>query len=152
MSCEIEQDLTAFLDGELPELRAKQVEAHLPGCPSCAGTLSLIRRTVLQLAALPELSPSLALRRKVMARLDEPSGLTERLRALFRPAVLMPALGMAAAASVAVVLSVGPESRLDPEQMYVAMNMEMLEDFEVVGLEPEDVEVVTHLHELEALP
>lgn len=153
MSCQFEPDLTAFLDRELAPLRKKQLEAHLLSCGGCSATLSLLRRAVAQLSGLPELSPSFGLRRRVMARLEEPATLGEKLWALFRPSVLMPALGMAAAlATVAGLFATRPALKLDPEAVYLARNMEMIEDYEVLGLEPEDLELVENLHELEALP
>ena len=36
MSCGFEEDLTAYVDRELPPLRLRQVEEHLPSCPGCA--------------------------------------------------------------------------------------------------------------------
>ena len=76
----------------------------------------------------------------------------ERMRAWFRPGVLAPAgMALAAAAVVAVVLgqravTEGAEQRTE---LAVAENYELLSDYEVVGLSPEDLEVVEHLDQLQ---
>ncbi len=158
MSCAYEEDLTAYVDRELPELRARHLEAHLPGCGECQRTLDLLRRTLDQLAALPAFETSPALRRAVLNRIDEePRGLAALWNALLRPQVAGPVL--AAATAMGVVAAVGlrhhpgaPELA-DPAQLEVAANMEVLEDMDVVGLDnPDDLDVVAHLDELEATP
>lgn len=158
MSCEFEEELTAFVDGELPPLLAKQVEGHVAGCAECAATVRQVRGAAAQLSLLgaQASAPSPALRRAVLSRLAEPVGLAATLRAFWRPAVLLPGLGLAMAATVAVVvLAARPaEAPLDsPEQALFAQVGDELVDFDVVGLESlDDLEVVQHLHELEATP
>ena len=61
MSCPFEEDLTAYVDTELPPARRAEVEAHLRGCAGCQGTEALLRRTLARLAELPEPVPSTAL-------------------------------------------------------------------------------------------
>ncbi len=150
--CAFEDELTAFVDGELPALRHKQVEAHLAGCSSCSGTVALIRSALSTLSRLPAFEPSSAMRRAVLRRIDEPASALERLAAFFKP-LLMPALGMAAAALTVVVLAHRAQGDPpDAEAVFLAQNMEVLEDYEVLGLSPDDLDVVLHLHELEANP
>lgn len=154
MSCRHEEDLTAWVDGELPPLQARALETHVAGCDSCTATVALLRKTVALLPTLPALEPSAALRRKVLAQLDEPeSRLRAWLSSLLAPKVLAPALGVAAAAAVTwVALDRRATERLtfEPEQLAVAQNMEVLEDFEVLGLESaDDLEVVARLDELD---
>lgn len=161
MKCAFEQDLTAYLDRELPDLRARQLETHLSGCAGCQATVALLRGALAQVAVLaqapaPEASP--ALRRAVLSRLDEPPSGWERLRAWVRPQLWVPALGLAAAAALVVVLSgrtdlPSPEEVADPAELMVASNLEVLEDLDVVGLEStEDLDVIEHLDELEGTP
>ena len=52
MSCPFEEDLTAYVDGELPPARRAEVEAHLGGCAGCQGTEALLRSTVARMAEL----------------------------------------------------------------------------------------------------
>lgn len=156
MSCAFEEDLTAYLDGELPPARRQELERHLPGCASCGPTLAILRKHMPQLAALPAFEPSPQLRRAVMNALDdEPPGLFARLSAFFRPAVLVPSLGLAAALGVALFLA-RPEAPLDvadANQLELAANMEVVEDLEVLGMDnPSDLEVIEHLHEIEVTP
>ncbi len=154
MSCAFEEELTAYIDGELPPPRRAEVEAHLGTCADCRSTEALLRRTLAQLEALPEFKPSPDTRRAVLAKVDAlPLPLRERLKALLRPSVLVPSLGMAAAVGLAVIYS-GHESRsldvTDAGTLELAANLELVEDYDVVGLDSaEDMEVIEHLHELE---
>ena len=154
MSCSFEEDLTAYVDGELPSARRAELEAHLRGCAGCQGTEALLRRTVARLAELPEFTPSVSTRREVLAKVEAlPPPLRERLRALLRPTVLVPAAGLAAVAGLALYTTAPREPALevpDAGTLELAMNLEVVEDYDVVGLENgEDLEVIAHLHELE---
>jgi anti-sigma factor RsiW len=162
MSCAYEEDLTAYLDRELPDLRARQLEAHLPGCSDCPATLSLLKGAVERLSALPQVEASAALRRSVLHRIEVPASLWERVNGLFRPAVIAPALGLGMAAVVAVIWA-STQQRIDlrgvaelegdPQQLELAANLEVLEDLDVVGMEsPEDLEVIENLDQLEGTP
>ena len=153
MSCAFEEELTAYIDGELPAARRTEVEAHVGGCAACKSTEALLRRTVAGLALLPEFVPSADTRRAVLAKVDAlPPPLKERLLALLRPSVLVPSLGLAAALALAVYTS-GDGRRVDVTDegaLELAANMELMEDYDVVGLDSsEDMEVVANLHELE---
>lgn len=157
MSCRFEDDLTAYEDGELRAEDRQRLDAHLPGCEGCAAALSSIRRAGAVLAKLPEPQPSPALRRAVLSRLDQPapqerSWLREALTAR-RLAVTFGGAAAAAGLVFAVQLRQPDLQVSDPAQLELAANLELLEDFDVVGLEsPEDLEVVGQLHELEGRP
>jgi anti-sigma factor RsiW len=154
MSCPFEEDLTAYVDGELAAARRAEVAEHLGSCAGCQGTEALLRRTVARMAELPELTPSPATRRAVMAKLDAlPPTLGERLRGLLKPWVLVPTAGLAAVAGLALYTTAPREPALevtDAGTLELAMNLEEVEDYDVVGLESgEDLEVIENLHELE---
>jgi anti-sigma factor RsiW len=154
MSCPFEEDLTAYVDEELPAARRTEVATHLSGCAECQGTEALLRRTVARMAELPEFIPSTSTRREVLAKVEAlPPPLRERLRALLRPTVLVPTAGLAAVAGLALYTTAAREPTLDVADagtLELAMNLEVVEDYEVLGLdESEDLEVVAHLHELE---
>lgn len=154
MSCTFEEDLTAYVDGELPAARRAEVATHLSTCAECQQTEALLRRTLTSLAALPEFKPSPNTRREVLAKVDAlPLPLRERLKALLRPSVLMPSLGLAAAVGVAVLVT-GQEPQsvdvTDAGTLELAANLELVEDYDIVGLDSsEDLEVIENLHELE---
>lgn len=157
MSCSYEEDLTAYVDGELAEGQQTKLQAHLPGCGECQKTLALLQRSVAQLSALPAYEPSGALRKNVLSRIDAPPSAWERVRAALRPAVFVPAGALFAAVVVALVWAGGgadPAPQVaDAAQLELAANLEVIEDLDVVGLEsPEDLEVIRHLEELEAMP
>lgn len=165
MSCEFEEDLTAYVDRELPPLKVHQLEGHLPGCEGCTRTLELLQRTVRALEEMPAFAPSAQLRRDVLNRISrEPASLWDRLRAFLRPQVLVPALSAAALLAVAVAavqvarrqepaLQDGPLMVADASELELLQNMDLVDDLDVLGLEsPEDLEVVDRLQELEGQP
>jgi len=152
MSCTVEGDLTAYVDGELSIVEAARVRAHLATCSGCRSTEALLRRTVAELAALPAFEPSVGLRRRVLSEVETlPRPWSERLLHLLRPAVLAPAgVALATVAVVAVVAGQrAQEARAERgAELAVAENYELLTDYEVVGLAPDDLEVVEQLDQL----
>jgi len=166
MGCAFEEDLTAFVDGELPAVRAKALEGHLPTCASCRATEGLLRRTVVQLTALPApaFTPNPRLRREVLARLDpqeapQEARLLTWLKALLRPVVVFPSLGALAATVLALVLVSQHREATDTGQfelaseLEVVRNLDVLEDYEVLGMDSaEDLDVVQNLDELGVKP
>ena len=69
MKCaKVQRWLLLFVDGELPERRARRVAAHIQHCPACARQAELMRR-VWQAAAPPaEVAPTAAIWYRVKAR------------------------------------------------------------------------------------
>jgi len=149
MSCTVEDELTAYIDGELTPDQIAFVRGHLGSCPACRSTEALLRRTVSELAALPAFEPSAALRRRILAEVDAlPRPWGERVRSWFRPGVLAPA-GVALA-TAAIVLGVMDRHAAERRvELAVAQNFELLSDYEVVGLSPDDLEVVEQLDQLQ---
>lgn len=152
MSCVVELDLTAYLDGELPTGRRHELEGHLRECRSCQATAQLLEKTMGKLASLPGFEASPTLRAAVLSQIaQQPLSLRDKLRQLGRPTLLVPSAGLAAAALLAVLL-VGKGPR-DAHERELGANLEMIEDYEVLGLTSiEDLEIVQHLHELEGRP
>jgi anti-sigma factor RsiW len=150
MSCTVEDELTAYVDGEMSAVEAARVRAHLTSCAPCRATEALLRRTVAELAALPAFEPSVALRRRVLAQVESlPRPWTEQFRHWLRPGVLAPA-GVALATALVVAVVVG--QRLGAErglELAVAEHYELLSDYEVVGVSRDDLDVIEHLDELE---
>lgn len=159
MSCDQEESLTAYLDGELSPARMEEMARHLSSCPHCPKVLELLQGSMKAVSSLPRFSPSADVRRNVLNRIDEPEGLWAKLSAAFGPKVLVPA-GAIALGLLAFGIYFGQRERLpsaseapDVGQLEVAQNLELIDDIDVVGLEqPDDVEVIDHLQELEAKP
>jgi anti-sigma factor RsiW len=153
MSCTIAEDLTAYVDRELPVFQVRKVENHLASCGECRATEQLLRRSVGHLAHLPDFALSSAVRRAVLGRIDEEAkhSLIARLASLWRPQVLIPSLGLLAAAMVALATS--REHRIDMRELRMfelGANLQLAEDYELLGVKNlDDLEVVLHLHELE---
>lgn len=58
MNCEhVEQDLTLFLEGELPQARRRYIEAHLESCERCAETLQELEKLPQVLQRFREIEP-----------------------------------------------------------------------------------------------
>ena len=153
----IEDELTAYVDGELSELDNQRVAAALLADPKLLALERRLRSTIAAVEALPSPQPSQALRRLVLNRLEQPMNFSERVQRWLRPSRLMPALGMATAAALVVIISQQSDSLAprdaDAEQLFVAMNMEVLEDLELAGMEsPDDLDVIAQLNSLEAQP
>lgn len=144
----IEDELTAYVDGELNELDAARVKAALAADPKLASLERQLRSTVAAVEALPSPEPSQALRRAVL------NGLDAQPKPFSLARWLMPAFGLAAAAAVVLVLTQpGTGTEVEEEQFYVASNFEVLEDLDLAGLESaEDLEVIAQLNQLEATP
>ena len=160
MSCALENELTAYLDGELSPSERARVDTHLPGCPDCRATLALLERSVATLHALPAFEPSPQLRRAVLQRVSEEGerGLGARWSRL-RAAWVLPAFATAAAAGVLAFMLTHSsrqgvmEALEEPGGLELAANLEVVGDMDVLGMDrPEDVEVVARLDELEEKP
>jgi anti-sigma factor RsiW len=155
MSDEFLEELTAYIDGELPPERAKAVEAALAADVRLKALEARLRATVQAVKSLPAPQPSEALRRAVLAKVDEPTW-RERLARWLSPPRLVP-VGLAVAAAVTAVVLWRPgatvaEPGFDEEALLVAQHLELAEDLDVVGLDsPDDVAVVAQLDELEVL-
>ena len=53
-----DEELSAFVDGELAAARAAFVESHVAACPACRGALEELRAVKSMLAALPRVAPA----------------------------------------------------------------------------------------------
>jgi anti-sigma factor RsiW len=153
---QLAEDLTAYIDGELSELDARRIEDALKTDPELAALERRLRATVTAVEKMEAPAPSVALKRAVLGRIDEPTAL-ERLKSFFTLPRLVPAVGLAAAAAVTVVVVRGnrvePPVADDPDGFVLAQNMDVVEDLDLIGLEnPDDLEVVANLKELEGTP
>ncbi len=146
---EFEEDLTAYIDGELPPERVREVEAALAKDPGLRALEQRLRRSVQLVEALPSPQTSPALRRAVLAEIGKPT-FFERW---FTWPRLLP-LGLAMAAGVTLLVWPREEAPgLDEEKLLLAQNLDVVEDLDLVDLgSPEDLDVVAQLHELEVTP
>lgn len=74
-----------FLDGRLPDTARTRVEDHLAGCPRCRSAVASWRTLFSRLEELPELTPSPALRERVLEALPEGRSLWSRIVDRLRP-------------------------------------------------------------------
>lgn len=148
-----QSELTAYIDGELPEAERLAVEAALAKDPSLKALEVKLRQTVALMKTLPAAQPSAGLKRSVLAKLEDERS---NVRWLSWPK-LVPVMTLAAAALVVLVLRVGgediPPPLVEEEQLALSQNMDVVEDLDLLGLaSPEDVEIVEQLKDLEVTP
>lgn len=151
----LEENLTAYLDGELPPAQVQELEAALAKDPALRALKERLQRAIGAVAALPSPEASPALRRAVLTGAEAPPSLAERVAAFFTLPRLAPLAGVAAAVGVAVVVARrgGSDNGAEMEQLALAHDLDVLDDYDVIGLESaDDVDVVLNLKELEALP
>jgi hypothetical protein len=144
---DFQEELTAYIDGELPPEKVRELEAALAKDAQLRSLEQRLRRSIDAVEALPLPQTSPALRRAVLAEIDKPT-FWEKWFTLPR---LLP-LGLALAAGLtAVVLWPREEPPgLDEEKLLLAQNLEVVEDLDLVDLgSTEDLDVVAQLHELE---
>lgn len=151
----LHEELTAYIDGELDEARAKEVEAALAKDPALRALEQNLRLAIGAVEALPapKLEPSVAMRRAVLNAVGEPTWKEKWLR---WPTLAPLGVALAAAAVTVVVWprAVEPEDGgLDDEKLLLAQNLDVVEDLDLVDLSSaDDLDVIADLHELEATP
>jgi anti-sigma factor RsiW len=148
-----QNELTAYVDGELNEHDRREVEAALQRDPKLKALEAKLRQTVALMKTLPAPAPSASMKASVLGLLEEAPPKTS----WFTMPKLVPMMALAAAAVIAVVLRGRavevPPAFVEEDQVLLAQNMELVEDLDLVGLtSPEDLEVIEQLKELEANP
>ncbi len=148
-----QNELTAYIDGELSEQDRREVEAQLARDPKLKALETKLRQTVTLMKTLAAPAPSAALKAGVLGRLDD--GVAPAKASWFSLPRLVPVMALAAAALLFVVLRGRDEmpAIVEEDQVLLAQNMELVEDLDLVGLaSAEDVEVIELLKELEVKP
>lgn len=146
---DLEEDLTAYIDGELPPERMAALEAELAKNPALRALEQGLRRSIEAVEALPSPETSPALRRAVMEAIAQPT-FFERWFTL--PRLLPLSLALAAGLSAVVFWPTPGEDGVpvDEEKLLLAQNLEVVEDLDLMDLgSTEDLDVVAQLHELE---
>jgi anti-sigma factor RsiW/predicted negative regulator of RcsB-dependent stress response len=99
----IDDVLIEFLYGELAEMQAREVEAHLATCERCAGEVARMREVRQAMTRLPQLAPREGVTANILRRAQELA--PERRRSLFGAWLLRPSL--AGAFLFILVLGIG---------------------------------------------
>ncbi len=136
MNCkEVEPELVAYLDGELPEPVRAEVEAHLEKCAACRAERDQLASALEAAASLPATQPSANLAEQFWKRFQEgrQKGLKAGLLSLFKwPRPLW--VGAAATACLlAVVLLALPRDRpVEKAEAVIASHLDLFSDYETI--------------------
>lgn len=151
----LQDELTAYIDGELSEAKRKEVEAALATDLKLRALEQQLRRSIAAVEALPmpAMESSPALRRAVLNAVGEPTWKEKWLR---WPTLAPLGVALAAAAVTVVVWpgagDVSSEPGLDEEKLLLAQNLDVVEDLDLVDLSSaDDLDVIAELHELEVM-
>ncbi len=134
--CRFNKSLTPFMDGELSEERANEIRKHLAGCESCKNEIDSLLSCNSLLKGLSEIEPSHDFDRVFQQKLlqDEEK---EAGRIFF--GFLFSAWRPYIAVAVSILLVAGflffsrTHDSLSTEEIMIAGNIELLEDFEIVN-------------------
>ncbi|MDP1822649.1 MAG: zf-HC2 domain-containing protein [Archangium sp.] len=144
---DFQEELTAYIDGELPPEKVRELEAALAKDPQLRALEQRLRRSIDAVEALPLPQTSPALRRAVLAAIEKPT-FWEKWFTL--PRLLPVGLALAAGLTAVVLWPREEAPALDEEKLLLAQNLEVVEDLDLVDLgSAEDLDVVAQLHELE---
>jgi anti-sigma factor RsiW len=109
MECrDIRENVSAWIDGEVPPAEALGIEEHLEGCAECRGLERKMRAVGIGVARTEGVAPS-GFREKLYARM-EAEDLLPRRRSLFVFSLRWAAVPLAAAAALALFLLASPDA------------------------------------------
>lgn len=143
--------LSALLDGELSPEQSAAVRRHMDHCAECRRHYDILRQTDIMVREMAPLTPSADFNRTFwhkVAELDERRTGLAWLRVLWgrwRPAL---AAGVAAAAAAVVIfVAIGVNRGPTPEEVFIAQNRELLEDFDMI----DQLDMLEQLNAAEAM-
>ncbi len=151
MTHPLEENLTAYIDGELSPADTAAMKTALSEDAALRALEASLRGAVAATQRLSHPAPSAALKSAVLAQLAQTPA-ASWWKPWLSPVRVAPVVALAAAVVLVVSRSTS-EPALEPEALAVAAQIELLESMDEVGLDSaEDVDLVAHLHELEATP
>jgi len=140
MKCrQCKKDLSVWLDGELPEPTAAEVQAHVESCPRCAAARDQLLVLSETMEQLPQLQASAgfdaAFRKKLQdaRRRERLAAGQEPRRRFWRLPVLVGAAATVCGAAVVLLLVRAPGLPADPSAMELANHLELLQNYDVIS-------------------
>ena len=147
---DFQEDLTAYIDGELSPEKVRELETALAKDPALRSLEQRLRKSIEVVEALPLPETSPALRRAVLNAIAEPTFLQKWFTL---PRLIPLGLTLAAGLTAIVMWPRAGLEEMDEDKLLLAQNLDVVEDLDLVDLgSPEDLDVVTQLNELEVTP
>lgn len=133
--CKNETLLSALMDNELSDEDAAAVHRHMEICLLCRQRFENLKQTDTMIQNLAPLEPSADFEKtfwRKVADLENRSKFRFPLRFLLSGWRPLLATGMMAGLAAAIFLYTDHEKRLTQEDIYIAQNMELLDDYDVI--------------------
>jgi anti-sigma factor RsiW len=147
--CGDKEQISAFLDGALPESEAAAVKAHLDDCPECRKEMAAYGKLTDLLRGMPAVEPSDGFNREFWRKIEAENTRQSRWR-IFRPGTWgwRPAAAFAAVllvvggitvyramppARVIVVSDAGVAETMDAAGMAIAADLDFYQDMDIVS-------------------
>ena len=130
--------LSAFVDNELSDHKAREVRQHLEACPECQHKYQEICKINALLGSMSEIEPSSEFDRKFWQKIaDQEARQEQKYGQWFRFIRLRPVFTAGLAASLSLVLVLGifqyhSHKSISQEEIFMAENIELLRDFELI--------------------
>jgi hypothetical protein len=134
MDCrKIEELLSEYIDGVLPEDVAGRVEAHLADCAGCSDAYEEMSRLVGYMRDMETVDEPADLLVNVKARMDQPSPLTGWLRRVFWPPLVRVPAAAAVLAALAIFLVYRPGMEGAPDVYEFTLRVDAVEEGDELG-------------------
>lgn len=133
--CRYQKKITPFIDNALSVDDQQKVQFHLEKCASCRKQWLELKKTDQLLRSLDEIDVSESFDRQFWGKLDTQTQVPP-VRSFFESIFTgwRPYAAALSAAAIIVVFSLnGGKTTLTPEQIVIANNIEMLENFELIN-------------------
>ncbi len=151
-ACSYQPFLSAFIDNELPEQRAKEIQEHIQTCETCRNETALIRQIENSMKNFPEIEPSADFERSFWKKINAVED--EKKRWSISNLFFLKSRPYAAATLIAMLIAgfaffykAPPISKA--EEIIIAEHLELLKDFPIIDHMDflEDWDEIMHNHE-----
>ena len=133
--CHHDHLLSAFLDGELDEVERSRLQRHLAECSACHQRMESLAQIDAMVKGLPQIEPSAQFDQRFWSKVDAlPTPRQKQMgwRQLFSGWRPVAAGALASGLIAALLFYSGMNRHLSPEEIFLAENAELLEEYELI--------------------